>query len=112
MTKRNRFYLLEMEEERTASDKLHSQVQLVVGLERKLQTTQEGEIDLFEDLPFVDSVFDLVPRHHRRLLQDLQRVHASVVLVPYEKHLSERSSSDDTQQLEVLFCRNGGRCRR
>ena len=97
MTEREDFYLLEMEEERTAGDKLHSQIQFVVGLEGKLQTTQEGMIDFLEDLPLVDGVFDLIPRNDCRLLQDLQRVYASVVLVPHQKHLSERSSSNHTQ---------------
>lgn len=97
-----------MEEQRTTGDELHSKIQLVVGLEGKLQTTQEGKIDFLENLPLVDGMFDLIPCHHRRLLQDLQRVDASVVLVPHEKHLSERSASNHTQQLEILFGWNGG----
>ena len=109
MTERKDFYLLEMEEERTARDKLHSQIQFVVGLEGKLQTTQEGMIDFLKDLPLVDGVFDLIPRNDRRLLQNLQRVDASVVLVPHQKHLPKRPSPNHTQQLEVVLCRNGGR---
>ena len=98
-----------MEEERTAGDKLHPQIQLVVGLEGKLQTTQEGMIDFLENLPLVDGVFDLISRNDRRLLQNLQRVDASVVLVPHQKHLPKRPSPNHTQQLEVVLCRNGGR---
>ena len=98
-----------MEEERTARDKLHPQVPLVVGLEGNLQPTQEGMIDFLENLPLVDGVLDLISRNDRRLLQNLQRVDASVMLVPHQKHLSERPSSNHTQQLEVVLCRNGGR---
>lgn len=108
MTEGKGFYLLEVEEQRTTRDELHSKVQFVVGLKSKLQTTEKGKVDLLENLPLVDGVFYLIPRHHRRLLQDLQRVDASVVLVPHEKHLSERPASNHTQQLEILFGWNGG----
>ena len=51
-------------------------------------------------------MLDLVARHDLRLLEDLQSVHAFVVLVAHQKDLAERAAAED---VPIFVAGAGGR---
>lgn len=95
-------HLLQVVKQRTTRQERHSHKQLVFRLECKRQPAQERGIHLLQNLPLALRVLDLVARHDLRLLEDLQRVHAFVVLVAHQKDLAERAAADHAEQLEVV----------
>lgn len=95
-------HLLQVVKQRTARQKRHSHKQFVFRLEGERQPAQERGIHLLQNLPLALRVLDLVPRHDLRLLEDLQSVHAFVVLVAHQKDLAEGAAADHAKQLEVV----------
>ena len=91
-----------MVKQRTTRQERHSHKQLVFRLKGERQPAQERGIHLLQNLPLALRVLDLVPRHDLRLLEDLQSVHAFVVLVAHQKNLAEGAAADHAEQLEVV----------
>ena len=99
-----------MVEQGPSGEKGHSQVELVIRLKGELEATEEGRVHLFQNLPLVHRVLDLVFRDHVGLEEDLQRIHLLVALSAHKQHLPEGPATDHAQQLEVVL-RKGGRGR-
>lgn len=59
--------LLQVVEERSPREKLHSEIQLPLGLERELQAAEKRMTDFLQNLPLATRVFHLLLRQHATL---------------------------------------------
>ena len=91
-----------MLEQLTSSHELHDEENLLWSLERVDQVDQERVVDVLQDHLFRLGVLNLVLVDDLLLAERLKGVNLLCVLLLDKHHLSEGSSTQDLQKVEVI----------